>query len=224
MFHVKQEMTLERLFVFLQDQDMALSEIQKERVWRYYELLRRWAAKQNLLSKKDSGHIIERHFVPSFYYAYRLKQSGFSGRRLLDLGSGAGFPGILLSIYFEDSPCVLLEASRKKSLFLRRVTRELGLKAMVWQKRAEQLSLSEEERFPVVVARAVAPMPELIRLSAFLIQKQGVLYSLKGEGYLREYTQGKRNAVSSLKELPIPGEWLDFSNYLKGKTLLRLEF
>jgi len=186
--------------------------------------LRLWSARQNLLSKKDTDHIVERHLLVGFYYVFRLQADGLDVDRLVDLGSGAGIPGILLSIYFKDTPCALLDASRKKVLFLRRVVRDLGLSASVLLGRAEALALPEEEKYSLVVARAVAPVPELARLSSFLIKKNGVLYSIKGKNYKEEMKNAAVNRRCKIKEVPIEGEWCAFSDYFRGKIMLRMEF
>jgi len=224
MFHVKQDITLERLFGFLQSHGMELSDQQKDRVVRYYELLRLWSGRQNLLSKNDAAFIVERHLLVSFYYAFRLLSDGFAGKSMVDLGSGAGFPGVLLSIYFEENPCALLDSSRKKILFLRRVVEELGLNSPVLLGRAEELNLSENEKFSVVVVRAVASLQKLARLSSFLIKKSGVLYSPKGENYQTELKNRKTPEWFTLKEMPIEPDWREFSGCFKGKTMIRMEF
>src|SRR5581483_1513447 len=111
-----------------------LSSAQTEQVRAYLELLLRWNQKINLTSVRKPEDIVTRHFGESFFLASSLRQMGIindrandSGARFIDLGSGAGFPGIPVKIYEPEFHGTLMESQNKKATFLKEVIRALKL-------------------------------------------------------------------------------------------------
>lgn len=147
---------------------------QVARLYRHYELLVRWNRVVNLTGIRDAREIIERHFAESVAAGVHLPEGGW---RVLDVGSGAGFPGIPLAVARPECRVTLAEARRRKAAFLREVTRDWE-GVTVYCGRAEELS----ERFDWVVARAVAPR-EVLRLAERL---GGGVLLLVGGGATRE--------------------------------------
>lgn len=145
----------------------------------YYDLLILWTQKVNLVSKRDQSRLIDRHFLDCFSV---LTGSLFGrGMRVLDLGSGAGFPGLLLKIARPDLTVVLVESKRKKCRFLNKVIGELGLEgAEVVCERVENLSDSFYGCFDVVVARAVAELAVLWDWGNVFLKSSGHLVAMKG--------------------------------------------
>lgn len=120
-----------------------------DRLVRYAELLERWSARHNLVRYSGREELIRRHFVDSLAAAPLLLGRG----RLLDVGSGAGLPGVPLLAVRPLWTGVLLEPRQKRWAFLRTVVRELGLAAEVVRTRYQELA--PDRPFDVITARAV---------------------------------------------------------------------
>ena len=126
-----------------------------------------WNSKINLLSRADSENIWKSHILHSLAPLFVVDIP--KGIRILDLGSGGGFPGIPLSIVRNDLQITLLDSIRKKSVALQDMVDGLGLpNVRIKLGRAEEFAASTE-RFDIVIARAVAPLIELIKWSRPLL-------------------------------------------------------
>jgi 16S rRNA (guanine527-N7)-methyltransferase len=146
----------------------------------YARLLQKWGSRINLTSRLEPEEIISLHFLDSL--ALLLTSSPpAAGALLADIGSGAGFPGIPLSIARPDLPVTLVESSRKKAAFCSEVTHRLGLdRILVRSARAEDLV--DGTPFDWVVSRATAPMERLLSLADPLLRPGGRLAAWKGPG------------------------------------------
>ena len=111
----------------LQDPRLSLniecSGIVESKIQQYLELLVKWNYKLNLTAEKDPDSILKRHVFDSLQYSRALKPDF----RVMDIGSGAGFPGIPLKIIFPEMALVLVESQRKRCSFMETVVRELGI-------------------------------------------------------------------------------------------------
>jgi len=146
----------------------------------YLKELKEWNQKINLTSLKTDEAIITNHFIDSLAIIPHLPSSA----SILDLGSGAGFPGIPLKIAAPALNITLLEATRKKANFLRHIIRTLGLsKTTVLECRAEHFKPSNPSHpgFDNVIARALAPLKTFLQLGAPLVIKGGHLVAMKGD-------------------------------------------
>ena len=146
----------------------------------YLKELKEWNQKINLTSLKTDEAIITTHFIDSLTLIPHLPSSA----SMLDLGSGAGFPGIPLKIAAPAHNITLLEATRKKANFLRHIIRTLGLsKTTVLECRAEHFKSPDPSHpvFDSVIARALAPLKTFLQLGAPLVKKGGHLVAMKGE-------------------------------------------
>src|ERR1700681_1552180 len=137
-----------------------LSPLQLEQVSIYIDTLLRWNARINLTALRSPEEIVTRHFGESFFLARHLfphklarhlfphkEDSTGKGRRVLDIGSGAGFPGLPLKIWNQEMNLTMIESNHKKATFLREVVRTLGLdNVVVRTDRAEVLA--GDPRFP----------------------------------------------------------------------------
>ena len=157
---------------------LCLTRDQIDRFRIYREELLRWVARMNLTALRSPEAIVRQGFLDALTCAPLI---GPQVRRVLDLGSGAGFPGIPLALVRSEVAFTLIEASRKKTTFLRHIVRTLELtNATVLLGRAEALvgSVSLMGAFDLALARAVAPPAEQARLvrpylgsaGAFLLQ------------------------------------------------------
>ncbi len=181
---------------------------------RYWEMLLDWNQRINLVSKNDERRLVTRHFLESLGL---IKVVPFPpDARVMDLGSGAGFPGIPLKIVRPDLRMVLVESKRKKILFLRHAINTLGLENMeAVLGRVEQLA-ETLGRFDFVVSRSVASLVKLARWSrAYLEKSGGQLVVIKGPGAQEELVGLKAKASAlGIKDVhvvaynPFP-EWLD---------------
>jgi 16S rRNA (guanine527-N7)-methyltransferase len=134
----------------------------------YLALLQRWNAKTNLTAIRDEEGILSRHFMESILCAQNLPQKIVS---LLDLGSGAGFPGIPIALIRNEITVTLAESQNKKSAFLREAVRTLGLQTKVHAGRAEQL----QQTFDCVTLRAVDNMEQAIQAAIARLNPNGWL-------------------------------------------------
>jgi 16S rRNA (guanine527-N7)-methyltransferase len=143
------------------------------RLQAFTDLLLRWNASLNLIASRDTGMIRERHIADSLQLV-PLMPAGVA--RGIDLGSGAGFPGLVLAIA-TGVPFDLIESDRRKASFLRTAVLETGAPATVHCCRIEDAALPPA---PLVTARALAPLPRLLPLAARLLTEDGVCLLLKG--------------------------------------------
>lgn len=171
-----------------------------EQLQAYLQLLARWNQTYNLTAIRDLPSMVDRHLLDSLAVAPYVGSSPF-----LDLGSGAGLPGVPLAIIDPARPAFLLEANGKKARFLRTVKRELGLSnAQVIEKRAEQAF--PELQVPTIIARAVAPIGVLARLAETGLTENGRLLAMKGPQYQEELAELPGHwALQTVHALHLPG-------------------
>jgi len=125
----------------------------------YLELLLRWNARTNLTAIRDPEEIVRRHFGESLFVAAHLPECA----TLLDLGSGAGFPGLPIQLARPGLRVTLAESQNKKASFLREAVRTLGLATEVWGDRVERLPA--DRLFDVVTLRAVDDPGKALKLA-----------------------------------------------------------
>jgi 16S rRNA (guanine527-N7)-methyltransferase len=146
----------------------------------FLEELTKWNQRMNLTALRDDRSIIVRHFLDSLTLVRHLPK----GSSVLDIGSGAGFPGIPLGIVRSDLEIVLLEASRKKTYFHRKVIRSLNLSGIesIWG-RSDQAEIKAElgGRFDVVVSRAVMPLESFLQEATDFVRPEGMIVVMGGE-------------------------------------------
>jgi 16S rRNA (guanine527-N7)-methyltransferase len=147
----------------------------------YYEELLLWNERINLVSIKSPVDIWIKHFIDSLT---ALPFITVPTGRLLDIGSGAGFPGIPLKIAMNSLEIFLLEASRKRVSFQKHICRRLHLEGIhVMHKRLEELMKDDAylHTFDMVISRASFKLPQLVTISSPLLTKNGVLIAMKGK-------------------------------------------
>lgn len=123
------------------------------------ELYDDWNSKINVISRKDMDNFYEHHVLHSLAIAHEIKFR--DGSKILDLGTGGGFPGIPLAIMFPQCLFKMIDRTGKKILVVNEVAKALGLENV----KAEQLSGEEEKgKYDFVVSRAVMPLPDLVKI------------------------------------------------------------
>ncbi|HHZ12133.1 MAG TPA: 16S rRNA (guanine(527)-N(7))-methyltransferase RsmG [Acholeplasmataceae bacterium] len=176
--------------------DWKLTEEQERKFEKYYEFLLEENRKYNLTAITDKDEVYCKHFYDSLELCRVLDFSGLE--KLLDIGSGAGFPGIPLKILHPDLNLVIIEPTMKRAKFLAALTEVLGLKGVeIINGRAEDVAGSYRESFPAVTARAVARLPVLLELAMPYVQVGGFFLAMKGASYREEALE----AESALKIL-----------------------
>jgi 16S rRNA (guanine527-N7)-methyltransferase len=170
----------ELLQPFLQNTDGGreeLSEAQLRQLSDHLDLLLRWNAKTNLTSVREPEEMVKRHFGESLFLACATGRE--SAATAIDIGSGAGFPGIPLKVYSPHLAVTLIESQNKKATFLKEVIRMLTLTNInVFQGRAEDSKL----RADLVTLRAVEKFDEAVPVAARLLNPEGRLAVLIGAG------------------------------------------
>ena len=156
----------------------SLSNDQLSLVAIYLELLLRWNAKINLTAVRTPEEIVTRHFGESFFAARSLLSGGTLPASAIDIGSGAGFPGLPMKIWCPNLALTLIESRGKKATFLREVSRALGLGGVeVISQRAEDFRAQAD----LVTLRAVERFESILPVAEGLLNGDGTLALLIGE-------------------------------------------
>jgi 16S rRNA (guanine527-N7)-methyltransferase len=157
------------------------------RLKTYAGMLEDWNARHNLVSDKSLGDVWRRHFWDSAQLVPMIPKSA---KTLADLGSGAGFPGLVLAALLPELRVDLFEATAKKAKFLEAVVKRLDLKARVHNKRIEDAG---RRVFDVISARACAPLPKLLGYAQHFAGPDTVLLFLKGQNVGVELTEAHKS-------------------------------
>ena len=145
-----------------------------------------WNNKMNLVSVKSPLDLPVKHFIDSLTAAPYLPRKDVT---VLDIGAGAGFPGIPLKICMGALKLYLLESQRKKASFLKHIVRKLDLRDVtVVHKRAEDLIRegSYREFFDTVISRATLKLPKLLEMGGYFLSSSGILIAMMGAGVEKE--------------------------------------
>lgn len=161
-----------------QEIGLNLNEEQIKKFDSYSEFLINYNKHTNLTAIKDIKGIYLKHFYDSIVI-YKYKK--FSNEKVLDIGSGAGFPGVPLKIVFPNIELYLLDSNNKKCEFLEKLRDYLNLDYNVIYDRAENYALNNSEKFDVVTGRAVKSMPILAELCIPFVKIGGEFISYKGD-------------------------------------------
>ncbi|MDF2942828.1 MAG: rsmG [Herbinix sp.] len=184
-----------------------LSDVQKQQFIDYYEMLILWNDIMNLTAITELNDIIQKHFIDSLSIVKVLKPTK---ERLLDVGTGAGFPGIPLKIVFPELDIVLLDSLKKRLTFLDEVISKLKLdKIVTLHGRAEDYgkNTNYREQFDLCVSRAVAKLSSLSEYCLPYVKKGGYFISYKS-GKIQEELEMSKKAFKILgAELKEVGEF-----------------
>ena len=154
---------------------------------RWFEAeLRRWTQRINLIARADVEHIWHRHVLDSVQLLPLIAETITDG---IDLGAGAGFPGLVLAIARPGLRMVLVESDQRKAAFLQHVAAALSVDVVVCAARIEKISLAQAS---MVTARALAPMDRLLGYAAPLLTSDGFCLFPKGRNGEAELTEARR--------------------------------
>jgi len=152
-----------------------LTEHQQEQLLAYLNLLVRWNAAYNLTAIRDPNSMVVKHLLDSLAVAPYVQVTD-----LLDVGTGAGLPGIPLAIAYPELKCTLLDSNSKKIRFLRQVKIELGLSQLeIVHERLE--NYHPQQLHHQIISRAYAAFPQLLALSKPVLQKEGRVLAMMGQ-------------------------------------------
>ena len=167
-----------------------------ERLEAYEATLRQWQKAVNLVAPRSLDQIWHRHFADSAQVAALLPETS---RKIADLGSGGGFPGLVLAAYFVNRPemrIFLVESDGRKAAFLRESARRLEIPVEILSTRIEtDATVSRLVGVDTVTARAFAPLSRMFKLAAPLFTAETVGVFLKGESVVREIDEARAHWV-----------------------------
>lgn len=175
--------------------EIELTKEQTEKYYNYMNLLLEWNEKINLTAIIEPREIILKHFVDSLTIAKYIKDD----EKLIDVGTGAGFPGIPLSIVKENTDIVLLDSLNKRINFLEEVKENLKLENITTiHGRAEEFgkNKNEREKYDIATSRAVAPLNILLEYLLPLVKVGGKAICMKGSNI--EEIENAKNALEIL--------------------------
>jgi 16S rRNA (guanine527-N7)-methyltransferase len=148
---------------------------QIEKLLAFIKLIAKWNKAYNLTAVRNNEDMARLHILDSLAIFPHIE-----GKRVIDIGTGAGLPGIPLAIFLPEVEFVLLDSNAKKTRFVQQVILELKLKNVsVIHSRAEDYQ--PEKGFDAVLTRAFASLPDIMKLTAHLLNENGVLLAMKGQ-------------------------------------------
>lgn len=172
----------------LQALDIACDESQLQDLLKFIKLIEKWNKAYNLTAVRDRDEMARLHILDSLTVLPFI-----NGKRVADIGTGAGLPGVPLAIFLPDVEFVLVDSNSKKTRFVQQAILELKLKNVtVLHSRVERFQ--PESLFSTVMMRAFASLEDIMHLSQHLIDPLGVLLAMKGQ----------HPAVKEIKSLTVP--------------------
>ena len=178
----------------------------RKKLLNFLELMEKWNRAYNLTAVRDPEQMVPRHLLDSLTVLPYLQ-----GPRVLDIGTGAGLPGIPLALARPDLEFTLLDSNAKKTRFATQALHELGLKNVaVVQERVEKFH--PETKFDTLIARAFASIPDMLAASRHLCATRGRFLVMKGVFPQEELAAGTDGYRAEVKALRIPG--LDAARHL----------
>ena len=170
----------------------------------YKDLLIKWNKVFNLISVKGVDEIVTHHFLDCLAVVPFIE-----GNNVLDVGSGAGLPGIIIGLCYPEKNITLVDSVGKKTTFLKQTCAELNLSNItIINKRVEDITTNK--LFDSIIARAFAEMQVLIDLTGHLIEDKGVWYGMKSKKFNEE--EISTNFVVEKRDIVVP--YLDAERYL----------
>lgn len=174
--------------------DIEINDVQEKQFQAYYEFLIQENKKYNLTAITDYEEVIEKHFIDSVFPYKKIPKNS----KLIDVGTGAGFPGIPLKIIRPDLEITLIDSLNKRINFLNNLINKLNLKGIfAYHFRAEDFCLKNREKFDISISRAVAKTNTLAEYLLPFVKKGGYALFYKSQGINDELNEGK-NAIKIL--------------------------
>ncbi len=198
-------MNKEEFYKELEKLNIFLTEKQKEQLTIYADYLREYNSHTNLTAITEEKDIYLKHFYDSLTInkAYSL-----SKEKVLDIGTGAGFPGMVLKIVYPNIELTLLDSNNKKINFLKELSKKLNINNIeIIQDRAENFILQKREYYDIVTSRAVSNLSILSEISIPFVKNDGYFIPLKGSN--KEEIDESKKAIEILG-----GEIINIVNFI----------
>ncbi len=198
-----------------------LGEKEIEKLMKFKDLLLEWNQKMNLTAIEEEKEVIVKHFIDSLSI---LPWVGNNGESIVDVGTGAGFPGIPIKIICENSKITLMDALEKRVKFLDTVIVETGLKGITAvHGRAEDLGVNPvyREKFDIAVARAVAGLPVLLEYCLPFVKIGGIFIAMKGSSTEEIEASGRALDILGGKIEEVRRIVLPFSDFSRNIIIIR---
>ncbi|MFI3260769.1 MAG: 16S rRNA (guanine(527)-N(7))-methyltransferase RsmG [bacterium] len=182
--------------------NIEVTEEKMELLDKYFKILKEYNEHTNLTRIIEEEDVYLKHFYDSLTIAQIVNLKEINN--LLDIGSGAGFPGVVLKIFFPEIELSLLDSNNKKTKFLGLLCEELKIEAKIYNERAEQHTKKYINSYDLVVARAVANMRVLTELSLPLVKEEGLFLAMKSDN--EEEIKESHETIECLKSKIIKEE------------------
>lgn len=188
---MQKEQWIELLINQCKNLNIYITESQLEQFYLYMKILQKWNENINLTAILEDGDILQKHFIDSLTILPYINNED----NVIDVGTGAGFPGIPIKIVKEDIKVTLLDSLNKRVKFLQEVIDNLALSNIdTIHNRAEDAgrNLDLREKFDIAVSRAVAPLNVLVEYLMPLVKKGGQCICMKGNNIEEELANSKK--------------------------------
>ena len=180
----------------LESLNLSIDEDKVGQLLGFIKLLEKWNKAYNLTAIRDREAMVRLHLLDSLAIVPFI-----DGKRVIDIGTGAGLPGIPLAIYLPDIEFVLLDSNAKKTRFVQQAIIDLKLaNVSVCHNRVEQYH--PEKGFDTAITRAFASLSDIVQLTAHLLNKDGVLLAMKGQA---PDVPELESAITTLIPVNVPG-------------------
>jgi 16S rRNA (guanine527-N7)-methyltransferase len=186
----------------------------------YLFLIKTWSKKLNLVSNTDKNYVYIKHFIPSFWLFETIESE--KPKSILDIGSGAGFPGLIMKILSSKADVFLIESNRKKALFLKEAAEQLDIFPKILNDRIENYTEKTNKTFDVIISRAVTSLNKIWKWSNGILNKNGAVYVIKGTDYRNEFNQTDLSDYEISALVP-ESKWTNISPNLKNKLIVKMK-
>ena len=213
-------MTKLEFITYTSNNGLILSNEQISQLQKYQQMLKEKNQVMNLTSIVEEEEVFEKHFLDSLLFSFN---ENLDNKECIDVGTGAGFPGLVLAICYPSLKMTLLEPLTKRCNFLQEVIDELGLNNVkVVNQRSEDFCKENKEKFDFAFARAVSKLNILLEIIMPLVKVNGYFIALKGKIYQEEIDDSKNalkelnSIVEKVKESTLPSE-----NDVRGNVFIK---
>ena len=200
--------------------NIELTQKQLDQLERYYELLVEWNEKINLTNITEKEQVYLKHFYDSLTISKVIDFNNIDN--LCDIGTGAGFPGLVLKIVFPNLKVTLVDSLNKRINFLNEVINELNLNEITTvHSRAEEFAKQNIEKFDIVTARAVAHLSILLEYSIPMVKINKYFVAMKG--IISEELEESKNSLKILNSKIIQIEKFKLPIEESNRTIIKIE-
>lgn len=194
-------MNKEEFIIYVKELGINLNKEKMDKLENYYELLVKWNEKFNLTRIIDEKDVLLKHFYDSLCLIKAIDLNKYNS--LVDIGTGAGFPGLVISIFFDNLQVTLVESSTKKCTFLEAVRQNLNLNnVIIKNERAEIFSKNNIEKYDLATCRAVSHLSTISEIAIPMLKINGYFLPLKADISieLKESKDKLKNLNASLEK------------------------